>query len=278
TPDQAGVHTDSYTFVNGITEITDAIALQLGDTIRLNAEVDAVSGADDLYVVNYTDQDGINRFLCASLVVMAVPSPIASRIAAPVLDAERKELLAKIEFSPYITAALFSDAPIFTSAFDLSVPDGYFFTDIYDATWVRRHYDSAAGDVADGHVASVYIAPASYRDSELTGMTDNQILDRIFKDWREIFSGADTRYIAGDIEDMVTGHDIHRFTYAYPVMTEGSHARLKRLNTINTGDFLLAGDYLIYPTYEDAAVSGLAAAQKARDELERRRKVQGSEF
>ncbi|MCP4689328.1 MAG: FAD-dependent oxidoreductase, partial [Desulfobacterales bacterium] len=39
TPDQAGVHTDSYTFVNGITEITDAIALQLGDTIRLNAEV-----------------------------------------------------------------------------------------------------------------------------------------------------------------------------------------------------------------------------------------------
>ncbi len=268
TPDQAGVHTESYSFTTGITEITDAIAQHLGDAIRLNSTVTSVTEKDDLYVVNYTDNDGINRLLTSRLVIMATPAPIALQIAPTLLGAERTAIMREIDYSPYITAALFSDAPIFTRAFDLSVPDGYFFTDVYDSTWVQRQYDAAVAGAADDYVVSIYAAPQSYTDRDLPGVTDNRVLSRIFEDWRKIFSRADVRYIARDIEEMVTGHDIHRFTYAYPVMTKGSNARLERLNSINTGGFLLAGDYLIYPTFEEASKKSNKTARKAQTELE----------
>ena len=40
------------------------------------------------------------------------------------------------------------------------------------------------------------------------------------------------------------------------------HKRLTHLNELNTGSLILAGDYMIYPTFEAASDSGELAAER----------------
>lgn len=51
-------------------------------------------------------------------------------------------------------------------------------------------------------------------------------------------------------------------------MTVGAYERTARLHKITTGSLLLAGDYMIYPTFESAIQSGALAAEKAMVELD----------
>ncbi len=51
-------------------------------------------------------------------------------------------------------------------------------------------------------------------------------------------------------------------------MTLGPYKRLTRLHEITQDRLLMAGDYMIYPFFEAAAVSGVLAAEKAMDWLE----------
>ena len=50
-------------------------------------------------------------------------------------------------------------------------------------------------------------------------------------------------------------------------MTPGAYKRLTRLHHITRGGLQLAGDYMIYPTFEAAADSGEWAAEKALEVL-----------
>ena len=45
-------------------------------------------------------------------------------------------------------------------------------------------------------------------------------------------------------------------------MTLGAYRRLRRLHELNAGNLMLAGDYMIYPTFEAAVESGALAANK----------------
>lgn len=260
TPDQDGTD-GSVSFVTGITEVADALAKNLGDKVQLNSTVTSVIKKDDIYHVTYLDSTGNSHELTSLAVIMAVPSPVALKLAPELLNNEQKVIMNDVNFAQYITVALFSNEPLFNKAFDLAVPDGYFFTDVYDSTWVQKHY--APPPTNKTYIASVYIAPVSYKDKELLTLTDNAILKRVYDDWRKIFQNANPEHIKNDIESVVTGYDIHRFEYGYPVMTNGSHKRLKRLNDINNGSFLLAGDYMRYPTYDAAAETGYDASQEA---------------
>lgn len=264
TPEQDGT-AGTVSFATGITEVVDALAKNLGDKVQLNSTVTSVIKKDDIYHVTYLDSAGKSHELTSLAVIMAVPSPVALKLAPELLNNEQKEIMNEISFAQYITVALFSNEPLFDKAFDLAVPDGYFFTDVYDSTWVQKHY--APPSTNKTYIASVYIAPVSYKDKELLTLTDNEILKRAYDDWRKIFQNADPEHIKKDIKSVVTGYDIHRFEYGYPVMTKGSHKRLKRLNDINNGSFLLAGDYMQYPTYDAAAETGLDAAKEVKEYL-----------
>jgi protoporphyrinogen oxidase len=243
----------AYTFKTGITEVSDAIAEYLGDRLRAGARATRITGDDeDGYVVRYVDGDGKTHALEADSVIVATPTPITLEIADAVLSAEQKGILARIPYAPYITAAIFSDRPIFDKGFDLAVPDGWFITDLYDSTWVQRHLDPAA-DGFEGAVASLYIAPKGYKDAEFLTLSDQEIMRRGLSDLDRIFPGASAR---------VTGFDIHRHRYAYPVATLGAFARLTRLHRTLTGGMQLAGDGVNYPTYQTAIMSGEVAAQR----------------
>jgi len=50
-------------------------------------------------------------------------------------------------------------------------------------------------------------------------------------------------------------------------MTPGSYQRMITLNNISYDGIFLAGDYLIYPTFEAASASGQRAAEKVEEWL-----------
>ncbi len=260
--------TGAYSFEKGITEVTDALFEHLGDKIQLNSTVVQVARNNGTYTVFYEDEQGDTHQMKSKVVILAVPAPIVLKLAPDILSGEQKEILEQIPYASYATVALFSEEPIFDKAFDLAVPDNFFFTDVYDATWIERYYNESLKEV-EHSIVTVYVVPQSYEDRTLLSMSDQEILENIYKDLEKIFP---------KVRQKVTGYDIHRFFYAYPVMTLGAHHRLSRLHEITEGSFLLAGDYMIYPTFEAAVESGELAAEKAVKELGKRNQNEASGY
>lgn len=250
--------TGMYSFDRGIAEIPLAIAEHLGDKVQTESTVVDVRMSDDAYRVTYKDRENKNHTATADIVILATPAPVSLRIARKVLTVAQKEITAQVSYAPYITVALFSEEPIFNKGFDLALPDGMFFTDIYDATWTERFYNDHLRDIR-ASVTTVYIAPKSYRDTSLMSMPEETILKKLYTDLETIFP---------NIKKLVKGYDLIRFQYGYPVMTPGAYRRLTRLHAISNEGVFLAGDYMIYPTFEAAAVSGMLAAERAEEWLE----------
>lgn len=247
-------HSCSYTFVKGLTELTNKLSEVLNNKIRLNSTVVRITKEGNNYLVVYVGKNGKESTVIAKKVVLAVPAPTAIKIAPTVISKDKTAIMDQIKYSSYATVALFSKEPIFDKAFDLAVPDGYFFTDIYDSTWVEKYYDSKK-KLTD-HIMSVYVAPKNYSDHSLDKMSDQELIKNVYNDLDKVFPSASSK---------ITGYDIERFPYAYPVMTLGAYQRLLNLNEINHGSLILAGDYLVYPTFEGAVQSGYLAAKKISD-------------
>lgn len=240
---------ESYTFAKGLTELTNAIGNRFSSKIRLKSTVTDVINEDGHYVITYNDNSGEEKIMTANKVVLSVPAPIALKIAPTLITGKKREIMEQVEYSSYATVALFSKTPIFNKAFDLAVPNDYFFTDIYDATWVQRHYENIT---PSEFIISIYIAPQSYKDHSLNTMSESDILKSVYRDLDKVFPDASSK---------VTGHDIQHFDYAYPVVTLGAYERLTELMKLNKETFILAGDYTIYPTFESAVESGYMAGE-----------------
>lgn len=252
-PTPTNKKTGAYTFLTGITEVTTAMAHPLKEKIQLNATVTNISQQKDRYLLTYTDNQGNTLSVAAKVVILAVPAPVTLKLAPTLLSQEQKTIMQQIPYASYVTVALFSQERIWDQSFDLAMPDGYFFTNVYDSTWIQRHYDNSLKDQPDG-IMTIYIPPKSYQDQSLLKMTDEEILRNVYTDLEKVLPGA---------QDKIIGYDLQRFPYAYPVMTLGAYKRLTRLHEITQGGLLLAGDYLIYPTFEAAVESGYLAAAKA---------------
>lgn len=243
----------AWTLTQGITALTGKLGEVLGDRIRTGSTVTSITRDGKYYAVNYTSKEGTTTVVLARKVIIATPAPITLNIADTVLSATRRSLLKQIHYAPYATVALFSDEPIFDKAFDLAVPDGYFFTDIYDSTWVERFYNSSVRERPG--ILSVYIAPRNSHDASVLSMGDGELLKHVYQDLDKIFVSASRN---------VTGYDIQRFPFGYPVMSPGAYGRLLQLHDDEDEDenIILAGDYMVYPTFEGAVQSGYYAAEK----------------
>ncbi|THB66532.1 MAG: FAD-dependent oxidoreductase [Desulfovibrio sp.] len=252
----------AYSFAGGITDLTGALAARLEERLRLQATVKQVvrmeEEGEEYFLVTYEDGSGGVHTLSSDAVVMAVPAPVALAIGEYALSEEQQSLIAEIPFAPFVTAAFFSEEPIWEEAFDLAVPDGWFFTDVYDGTWMAKAADPRVAE-SGVHIICVYIGPTSFANLAILNMEDQELLDAVFGDLERLFPG---------VRDKVTGHAIHRFRYAYPIMTPGAYSRLARLNELNREGVYLAGDWMLYPTFEAAAESGRLAARGAAEYLD----------
>ena len=252
----------SYTFRRGMVEFISALARQLGDRVKVNANVTSISKTGEGYRVAWLNPDGLQQSADARAVVLAVPAPIALQLAGENLSPEERRILAGIRYAPYATVAIMTPKPIFDRAFDLAVPDGLVFTDLYDATWVQRHFEPNAGEPGVG-ILVAYLSASNSTDTSFLAMDDKTILDRTRRDLETIFPDAWT-----GVEKTI----VRRFPHSYPVMPPGSCASLTRLHELQDGSTLqLAGDYMVYPTLDAAAESGELAAQRLRRTLLKRK-------
>lgn len=237
----------SYSFRHGIAEVIEALARFMGDRAQHSSRVVSVTGDDENgYEVVYL-HNGEQKTVAASSVIFSTPLPVTRNIGAKVLPLDQSRLMSLVPYAQFVTAAIFSEEPIYTDAFDLAVPDGWFVTDVYDCTWMQKKL----GEKHKGYVASMYIGPHTYKDTSLVGMSDAELLENSYKDLQNIWP---------DIRDKVKGYDIHRFEYAYPVMTPGAYGRLTELWGMLNGGVQIAGDGMIYPTFEAAVQAGSIAA------------------
>ena len=128
-------------------------------------------------------------------------------------------------------------------------------TDLYDSTWVERFYNPELKDTKE-YIASAYLAPKGVADKSLMTLSDTQLMTIVYDELSNIVP---------NIQSKVSGYDIKRFKYAYPVMSLGAYSRLNTLKKSFQGVYL-AGDYMKYPTIEAAFNSGDAAAKQAMND------------
>lgn len=245
---------ESWSTQTGIATIATAIAQNLDERIRYQSSVNSISKVKAGYQIEFSTGGKVHK-LTTEKVIVATPAPVAAYIARDVLTEEQKNILKQVDYAQYATVALFSEVPIFNKAFDLAILDGNTITDLYDATWVERHYNSKLDDVKE-YIASVYLAPQGVADKSLLKNSDAEIMDIIFTELNTVIPG---------ISEKVIGYDIKRFYHAYPVFNKGYFTRLHRLKSSLSGIYLV-GDYMAYPTFDAAFDSGFNAVLKAEEE------------
>jgi protoporphyrinogen oxidase len=241
----------AFTFENGLTELPEAIAKKLRDKARLDCAVTSINEKGTMYEIHYVDKSGQERTIEANAVIVAVPAPVALEIAAPALTEEQKKILGSIKYAGLTTVTLFSDSPIFDRSFNLGVGNGFIFTDLYDSSWVPRAYDPERNKNQERALCA-YVPDSANHDGA-DQLNDQQLVDKVIEGVEKIFPDSRSR---------IKGHDIKRIRFAFPIMPPGGYERLARLNDINQGKLLLAGDYMIYPTLEASAESGYLAAAR----------------
>ncbi len=245
----------AFSFRTGIAEVSKSIARHLGQAVRTGCTVTSVDRIEEGYLVSYLSGEK-KKTVEADIVVVAVPAPVAVKIAQKSMPPEQLRIASGINYAPYVTCAMFFSEPIFTKSFDLAMPADFFFTDFYDSTWVQRHKDPKAPK--NIYINSAYIAPKSFKDDSILKLSDSEIVDKVFHDLEKVFPGC---------RDKMTGYDIHRFSYAYPVMEPGTLMNLSKLHSLGNGSLFFAGDWTIYPTFESACESGRLAAERILNEL-----------
>ena len=245
----------AYTFDGGLVELTDALARHLGDRVRTGARVERVVKRGDVFSVSYAGADGGVSTVEANFVVLAVPAPAALALAPDALTAEQKDLLGRIPYAASAFTALFSKEAIFDRAYDLALPDGGLATGVNDATRAVRRYEPSAA-AKKPFVLGATIAGAGAKDTAFLRLSDEDIRKKVLEEVGRVIPGAAAK---------ITGCEVTRFPLAYPVMAPGAYKRLLRLNELNSDRLLLAGDFMIYPSFEAAADSGDFAAEKIKE-------------
>ncbi len=94
----------TWSVANGISALTDALAVSQGDALRLGARASSIAFEDGAYRVEIEAESGLRK-LRAKSVVLALPAhPAAALLGA--LDRETAEALGSIESAPVASVAL----------------------------------------------------------------------------------------------------------------------------------------------------------------------------
>lgn len=238
-----------YTFRRGMIEVVEAVEGKIAG-VEKGAEVTRVAKDGAKLAVTYR-QDGRERTVETRTVVLATPAPVTAEVAAGVLADEVRRTLKAIRYTTYVTANLFLSRRVWKEAWSLGCLGGFVAT-FYDAirTQAARDYDEKG-------IVGAFIPPKDARDGSLLRLADREIVENTLRDLEKYFPG---------VRGKMQGHDVHRFPYAFPVYAPGYTDVLAALHEDRSlrGPVFLAGDYLIYATFDGAAHSGVRAAEGVR--------------
>lgn len=232
--------------VGGNQSFTDALAADLGDRLRLGAEVTTIRWTDDSVTVEYTDAEGPAR-VSAKRAIVATPADRALDVM-PDLPTAHKTALSDIEYGRYIIAGVFTDETgeqRWDEYYGVSTPELSFQMLFNHASPWRVGPRKPGGAFA--------LMSGGTRADELAALTDEEIEAEFRRDLVVLFPELE-----GHIEHVVVKRQPRVVSYWAPGKRDASQKTLRG----SLGPIMFAGDYLADPSLATAAASGQRAAQK----------------
>ncbi|MGC0334562.1 monoamine oxidase [Streptomyces sp. SAI-170] len=234
--------------------LTDVLAADLGDRLRLNSPVRSVEWTEDGVVVDHEDENGPAR-IRARRAIVAVPSDVAVKIM-PGLPHEYRAAFDDIHYGRYVVVGYFTheEGPQrWDDYIAVSTPQLSFQAMFNHAAAMRgpgpRTPGGALACFAGGAVAD-----------GLFELTDEEIVSRFTTDLLSLYPE-----LAGKLDEGI----VRRHHRVVPFWAPGGRASLPTLRR-HLGPVHLAGDYqLDMPSLADAASSGERAAEQVRASLSR---------
>jgi monoamine oxidase len=233
--------------------LTDILAEDLGDRIRLSSPVHTVEWTDGGVVVDYESTDGPAR-IHARRAIVAVPADVALKIV-PELPAAYRTALESIHYGRYVVVGFFTHE-VGPQRWDdflaVSTPDRSFQAVFNHAAALRRGADRKPGG------ALACFAGGAEAD-RLFQLGDAEIIARFTADLLDLYP---------ELEGKIEPGILRRHPRVVPFWAPGGRASLATLRE-PLGPVHLAGDYqLDMPSLADAAASGERAAQRVLASLD----------
>lgn len=226
--------------------LTDILAADLGDRVRLDSPVRSVEWTDEGVVVEYDDAGGPAR-LRARRAIVAVPADIAVRIL-PGLPASYRTAFEAIHYGRYVVVGFFTheEGPQRWDDFLAVSTPGLSFQAVFNhAAALRR------GPRRPGGALACFAGGAEA--DRLLELGDEEIVDRFTTDLLRLYPELEGRLEPGILR---------RHPRVVPFWAPGGRATLATLRE-PLGPVHLAGDYqLDMPSLADAAASGERAARE----------------
>ncbi|MFF8567354.1 flavin monoamine oxidase family protein [Streptomyces albidoflavus] len=240
--------------VGGNQTLTDILAADLGERLRLRTVVRSVEPERNGVVVNYADADGAVR-MRAKRAVVAVPSDVALRIL-PELPQAYRNAFGDIRYGRYVIVGFFTEEEgpqPWDEFLGVSTPQLSFQAMFNHAAALRK-----GGTRKPGGALACFAGGAMADD--LFECSDEEIVARFETDLLSIYPQLEGKLGEG----VVRRH--HRVV---PFWAPGRRASLPTLRN-PVGPIHLAGDYqLDMPSLADAATSGENAAMAVLASLRR---------
>ncbi|MGV9864572.1 flavin monoamine oxidase family protein [Rhodococcus koreensis] len=232
--------------VGGNQTLTDVLADDLGDRIRLNSAVHSVRRDGDGVVVDYLDGDRPVR-LRAKRAIVTAPADIAERII-PDLTQQHRNAFNDITYGRYVIVGFFTDEvgpQRWDDYFGVSTPQLSFQAMFNHAAAMRNGDDRKPGG------ALACFAGGAHADA-LFDLPDEEIVSRYRQDLLAVFP---------ELEGKLGEGIVRKHRRVVPFWAPGRRNSLPALRD-PLGTIYLAGDYqLDLPSLADAATSGERAAK-----------------
>lgn len=233
--------------------LTDILAEDLGDRIRLRSPVHTVEWTDGGVVVDYESTDGPAR-IHARRAIVAVPADIALKIM-PGLPTAYRTAFESIHYGRYVVVGFFTheEGPQRWDDFlAVSTPDRSFQAVFNHAAALRR-----GGGRKPGGALACFAGGAEA--DRLFQLGDAEIVARFTADLLDLYP---------ELEGKIEPGILRRHPRVVPFWAPGGRASLATLRD-PIGPVHLAGDYqLDMPSLADAAASGEQAAHRVLASLD----------
>lgn len=240
--------------VGGNQMLTDVLAADLGERLRLNSTVRSVEQSEDGVVVNYVDAEGPVR-VRAKRAIVAVPSDVAAQIL-PDLPQPYRNAFDDIRYGRYVIVGFFTEEEgpqPWDDYFAVSTPQLSFQAMFNHAAALRK-----GGPRRPGGALACFAGGAEA--DALFELSDDEIVARFSEDLLEIYP-----QLRGKLGEGI----VRRHRRVVPFWAPGRRDSLPTLRN-PLGSIYLAGDYqLDMPSLADAATSGEDAARAALASMRR---------
>ncbi|WP_433672127.1 flavin monoamine oxidase family protein [Nocardia sp. CA-136227] len=232
--------------VGGNQTLTDVLAEELGDRIRLNTTVRSVRQDGDDVIVDYLDGDRPAR-LRARRAIVTTPADIADQII-PDLPRTYRNAFGDIAYGRYLVVGFFTDEvgpQRWDKYFGVSTPQLSFQAMFNHAAAMRTGDDRKPGG------ALACFAGGAHADA-LFALSDQEVVARFTEDLITVFP---------ELEGKLGEGIVRRHHRVVPFWAAGRKSSLPALRA-PLGNIYLAGDYqLELPSLADAAESGEQAGR-----------------